>query len=111
MRVIYHLVPRSSWEKAQGAPYTAPSLATEGFIHCSGAAQVAGSANRFYAGERDMVVLQIDTARLTSELRDEAASNGELFPHIYGPIAHESVVNVLTLERGADGKWQFAAPG
>jgi uncharacterized protein (DUF952 family) len=107
MRRIYHLVPRSIWEQAPPGPYRAASLATEGFIHCSNREQVAGSANKFYANEPDMLVLGIDPDRLTSELRDEEGRPGELFPHIYGPINCESIVEAIHLHRGPDGHWRF----
>jgi uncharacterized protein (DUF952 family) len=44
---------------------------------------------------------------LESELRDEEGRPGELFPHIYGPINRDAIVDVIRLERGPDGGWQF----
>ena len=36
MALIYHLAKRSEWEEAgSDGPYSAGSLAEEGFIHCS----------------------------------------------------------------------------
>jgi uncharacterized protein (DUF952 family) len=107
MRRVYHLVARSTWEACSGPTYSAPSLATEGFIHCSAAEQVAGSANRFYAQESALVLLEIDADQLTSALRDEPSKSGELFPHIYGPIPRTAVIRVHPLERGPDGRWTF----
>jgi uncharacterized protein (DUF952 family) len=106
-RRVYHLVPHSVWEAASGPVYSAPSLATEGFIHCSNVDQVAGSANRFYAKQDALVLLEIDVGRLSCPLRDEPSGSGELFPHIYGPIEREAVVQVHTLVRGPDGRWAF----
>jgi uncharacterized protein (DUF952 family) len=107
MRRIYHLVPRTAWEHAPAGPYRAASVTTEGFIHCSNGNQVAGSANKFYATEAELLVLAIDPDRLTSPLRDEEGRQGELFPHIYGPINREAIVEVIRLERGPDGRWRF----
>lgn len=107
MRRIYHLVPQSVWETAPSGPYRTASLAAEGFIHCSNANQVARSANKFYATEAALLLLAIDPDRLTSPLHDEEGRPGELFPHIYGPINREAIVEVIQLERGADGRWQF----
>ena len=108
MTRIYHLVPRRVWAEAADQPYRAASLASEGFIHCSFAEQVAGSANRFYADEHDLLVLHIDPARLASPLREEPSGSGEIFPHIYGPINRDAVVTTQPLARGADGRWQFS---
>jgi uncharacterized protein (DUF952 family) len=107
MRRIYHLVPRAMWDNAPPGPYRAPSLETEGFIHCSNREQVARSANKFYPNESEMLLLAIDADRLTSELRDEEGRPGELFPHIYGPINREAIVEVIRLERGSDRGWRF----
>lgn len=107
MRLIYHLVARAVWEKAPVDGYSADSLATEGFIHCSNADQVAGAANRFYASAAELLLLHLDASRLTSPLRDEASGSGELFPHVYGPINRSAVVQVQALQRGADGRWAF----
>jgi glutathione S-transferase len=108
MTTIYHLVLRRIWERDSDQPYRADSLASEGFIHCSFADQVAHSANRFYADAQNLLVLHIDPARLTRPLREEASGSGEWFPHIYGPINRDAVVTAQALTRGADGRWQFS---
>ncbi|HEY7428517.1 MAG TPA: DUF952 domain-containing protein [Gemmataceae bacterium] len=108
MPTIYHLVLRREWEEQSDQSYRADSLAGEGFIHCSFAEQVAWAANRFYAGQQDLLVVQLDPSRLTSPLREEPCDTGEVFPHIYGPINRDAVVTVQPLGRGADGCWQFS---
>ena len=107
MRLIYHIVSRPDWERAAGGPYRADSLAAEGFIHCSNADQVASSANRFFAAADRLLVLCLDADRLGPALKDEPAGDGELFPHVYGPIPPDAVVEVCPLRRGADGRWAF----
>jgi uncharacterized protein (DUF952 family) len=108
MRRIYHLVPRTVWQQTPDQPFRAASLATEGFIHCSNADQVAWAANTFYANEPDLLVLHIDASRLTSPLKDEPGA-GQLFPHIHGPLNRDAVIRVEALTRGPDGRWVFAA--
>jgi glutathione S-transferase len=107
MRPIYHLVLRHLWERDPCRPFEAASLADEGFIHCSYAEQVARSANRFYTDATDLLLLTIDTTRLSSPLREELAGNGALFPHIYGPINRDAVTSAVPLQRGADRRWAF----
>jgi uncharacterized protein (DUF952 family) len=108
MRTIYHLVPRGVWEKDADQPYRPDSLENEGFIHCSFAEQVAGSANRFYADAVDLLLLHIDADCLASPLREEASGTGEIFPHIHGPLNRDAVMAVERLIRGPDGRWQFS---
>lgn len=109
MRTIYHLTPRRVWEDNPDQPYRPESLDREGFIHCSFAEQVAASANRFYADAAELLLLHIDADRLSSPLREEASSTGEIFPHIHGPLNRDVVAAVEVLSRGPDGRWQFSA--
>jgi uncharacterized protein (DUF952 family) len=111
---VYHLAARADWDAARaGGVYRAASLDTEGFIHCSTAAQVAGVANAFYGGRRDLVLLAIDPARLRSTLRFEAPAHptteaaDERFPHVYGPIDLDAVVAATDFAPGADGRFAF----
>jgi uncharacterized protein (DUF952 family) len=102
---IYHIVLPDRWEEMAAADeYTADSLATEGFIHCSTADQVERSLNRFYAGVPEVRVLAIDPALLASRLEYEP-SHGELFPHIYGPLNLDAVVSVETVTAGGGGRF------
>jgi uncharacterized protein (DUF952 family) len=92
---IYHIVRRDEWESGD---YRPASLAAEGFIHCSTAAQVMGTANRFFKGTTGLVVLRIETARLTAPLKFESATDrNELFPHIYGALNPSAVTAVFDL--------------
>lgn len=109
MPCIYHLLPAAAWDPRETGPYRASSLASEGFIHCSHADQVARVANRFYADQPALLVLAIDADRLTSPLRDEEVSPGQRFPHVYGPIDREAILEVQPLARSAEGRWIFPA--
>ena len=71
--MIVHIVRRGEWDDAVGRGSYAPeSLRVEGFIHCSTPAQVIDTANRFYRGQRDLIVLFIEESRVTAEVRWEA---------------------------------------
>ena len=107
MRLVYHLVPRAAWEAAPAGPYRADSLAAEGFIHCAYREQVERVANRFYAGAADLLALALDADRLGDLLRDEAAGDGERYPHVYGPIDRAAVVAATSLGRGPGGAWRW----
>ena len=103
---ILHITNRTAWSAAQeSGQYAADSLAGQGFIHCSRVSQVLRVANLVFTGQHGLVLLVIDPARLNSELRWEPGVDlaTELFPHIYGPINLESVVNILDFEPGPDG--------
>jgi len=105
---IYHITRRDSWEAAKkDGLYRADSLESQGFIHCSKADQLMRVANTFYAKENDLVILAIDPASLTSEVRWEPGTDkaDEMFPHIYGAIEMNAVEKVFDLKHGADGSY------
>ena len=87
-RPLYHLALAPEWERARHAgSYDRStidrSLAEEGFIHCSFAEQVQATADRFYRGRDDVVLLRIDPHRLGAPIREEVApGTGQAFPHV-----------------------------
>jgi len=95
-RNIYHIVLKSEWDQQIDLPeYTAASLAIEGFIHASNLEQIAGTLIRFFASEMgNVVILKIDTTLLLPKLVYEPAGD-ELFPHIFGGINKNSIVEIL----------------
>jgi uncharacterized protein (DUF952 family) len=115
--MIYHITSREAWSEArERGDYRAASLDTEGFIHCSTQEQVVPVAERFYQGEGSLLLLVIEPERLTSHLKWEPPAGGtpprgvpegDLFPHIYGPINLEAVIRVYDLQSQPDGKYKF----
>jgi len=105
--MIYHITTQSAWGAAKGTgAYRAPSLATQGFIHCSTADQVTRVADNLFAGQHGLVLLHIDPEKLAAKVVYENLEGGtELFPHVYGPINLEAVVRVTPFEPGPDGRF------
>ena len=104
---IFHIAHRDQWTSAAPAGlYEADSLATEGFIHCSERHQILGVANRLFVGQRDLVLLRLAPDRLTAELRYEAGG-GDVFPHIYGPINADAVMQVIDFPARSDGTFEL----
>jgi uncharacterized protein (DUF952 family) len=115
--MIYHITQRNDWQAALGSgQYRTESLATEGFIHCSTLEQVLPVAENFYKGQSGLVLLAIEPALLSADLKWEPPSGGvpppgvpegDVFPHIYGPIDLDAVVSVLDLEADRRGKFKL----
>jgi len=90
--IIYHIVLPEVWEKFKNEKcYEAESLPIEGFIHCSFAEQIETVLNRYYKGTKKVLLLEIETEKLTSPLINEPSTGGEIYPHIYGKINKEAV--------------------
>jgi uncharacterized protein (DUF952 family) len=79
--------------------------AADGFIHLSTRDQVVRVANARFAGAPDLVLLTVAIDRLTAPLRYEPGDPGsaELFPHLYGPLDANAVVEVAPLREGPGG--------
>ena len=94
--MIYHVTTKALWDQAiQKGFYETPSLAAEGFIHNSTAAQVPAVLDRYYKDQTDLLLLYIDETKLEAPLRYELApSVNEMFPHVFGPINLEAVVEI-----------------
>ena len=109
MASILHLIDRASWDEARSKGEHLPeSLASEGFIHCSGdEEQMLRVAYRLYPGREDMLVLALDTERLEAPVKREPSRSGEIYPHIYGPLNLEAVEKVWRLAPDADGGYSL----
>lgn len=108
--LILHLCDRRDWEQAQlEGEYRPASLKTEGFIHASRPDQILGVANHFYRDSADLVLLVIESQRVQGEIRWELA-DGDTYPHIFGPINLDAIVNFLTISADADGVFRNFPP-
>jgi uncharacterized protein (DUF952 family) len=112
--MVLHILGRSEWEIAQRKGFYSPrSLEVEGFIHCSTVAQIIETANLFYRGRQDLLVLRIDERKLISRLEFEApATAGDqrpetLFPHIYGRLNLDAVIDAVDLPCEPDGTFRL----
>lgn len=108
--VLVHICTAEDWRRAKNLGEHRPdSLHGAGFIHLSTPEQVHLPANRLYAGRDDLVLLHIDPARLTSEVRWEpgVASDPDsmVFPHLYGPLPAAAVMSVTSYRPDANGRF------
>jgi uncharacterized protein (DUF952 family) len=104
-KTILHITTPAAWALAQAAGHlAAPSLETEGFIHCSTAGQVKATADRIFRGSGNLLLLDIDPDCLEAPLRYERGTDvGEDFPHIYGPLNLDAVLRAVPMADGPDG--------
>ena len=105
-KIIFHICRRLDWIEAQKkGEYQADSLSTVGFIHSSELRQVAAVANYLYSDVPDLLLLKIDVDKLISEVKYEAA-DGQIFPHIYGPVNLDAVGEVFEFEKKETGVFE-----
>ena len=91
--IIYHIVIPEVWAKfTDETEYEAESLGAEGFIHCSYRNQLEGVLERYYENESKVVILHINPHLLKVNFIAEPSTGGEVYPHIYGKINLNAVV-------------------
>ncbi|MET8446670.1 DUF952 domain-containing protein [Streptomyces sp. NPDC005209] len=100
---ILHITERSLWDAArERGTYEMSTrgrtLQEEGFIHFSTREQlprVAAFLYGSYDGPDDLVVLVVDPELVGLPVKYEAMEpGGEEFPHVYGPLPVDAVVEV-----------------
>jgi len=109
---IFHVTRTADWSDATSAgsyrwSTRDATLDDVGFIHASTQEQVQGTARRIYAeSSDDLVVLVIDSEKVEATgtaVVFEDGGNGEMYPHLYGPLAIDAVVDVRPAHFDAAG--------
>ena len=96
--MIYHITSLKDWVTQKGNPEFAPGdYYREGFIHCCSMDQVKGVLERYFNGKTGLLLLHIEEVKLNAELKYEPSTNNEKFPHIYGVINKDAIVQVSAL--------------
>ena len=108
--IIYHMTTAESYAIDDGeGGYKPDYFDAEGFIHtCAEPEWVERIGARVFADDADILLLEVDTTRVTSEIIVEAAKN-HWFPHIFGSLNRDAVLRSAVMARDADGAPVFPA--
>lgn len=101
MPLIYKICSQDDWDKAQlnGFFNGAAIDLEDGYIHFSTKETLRETYNKYFAGQRDLIIFEIDTEDLPQQhLKWERARNNQKFPHLYCPLSMKHV------------RWHKAAP-
>jgi uncharacterized protein (DUF952 family) len=108
--ILFHITTREAFsELKKSHTYEPESIESEGFIHCSSGEQVNETANRFFADQTQILLLVIDVSTLLPEVKyelDEEA--GQKFPHIYGPLNKDSIIDKIDVMAEEDGRFDIS---
>lgn len=99
---IFKIATTAQWTAAQasGVFEGAPVDRADGYIHFSTEAQLAETLAKHFAGQRDLVILAVESEGLGAALRWEPSRGGQLFPHLYGTLPVSAVVEVVAVDVG-----------
>ncbi|MPZ32753.1 MAG: DUF952 domain-containing protein [Rhodospirillales bacterium] len=109
MSTVYKIVAADLWQAAEdNGVFTGAGIdLTDGFIHLSTGAQARRTAELYFAGQDNLVLVAADGASLGEALKYDPSRDGDLFPHLYGPLPLTTVLSVRPLPLGADGNHIF----
>lgn len=107
--MIYRVAELADWHTAQQTGFFASSdLAAEGFIHASELYQAEATANRYYAGRTDIVLLELDESELwvaaVPVKREFAEARNDYFPHVFAPVPLAAIVRALPFQTAPAGQ-------
>lgn len=103
--MLYKIVAREEWlaAVATGLYLGSSDDVRDGFIHLSASHQVRGTAEKYFQGQTDLLLVSVDGARLGEALKWEPSRGGDLFPHVYGPLPTSAAVSYVDLPLNAEG--------
>lgn len=109
MTTVYKIVSADLWQAAEDSGvFTGAGIdLSDGFIHLSTGAQARRTAQLYFKGQGNLVLVAVDGARLGAALKYEPSRDGDLFPHLYGPLPLAAVLSVQPLPIGSDGNHVF----
>ena len=104
LKYIFKIIDVKEWQKVkQSETYLGSSKDIEdGYIHFSGEDQVEGTLKKYYANQKDLVLLKVETLKL-DHLIWEQASDGNMFPHLYSPLNLSNVTDEFEILLQDDG--------
>ena len=107
--IVYKIVPGNLWVEAEAAGVFggAPIDLTDGYIHFSTGAQARRTAELYFKGQDDLLLVAVDGERLGDALKYEPSRGGDLFPHLYGPLPLDAVLWRKPLAMREDGHHDF----
>lgn len=103
--MIFKIVHAPEWRDAEraGAYEGSAKDRADGFLHFSTAKQLMGTLEKYYANERDLLLVAVDENLLGAALKYEPSRNNELFPHLYAPLPASAVKWAREIGRDANG--------
>ena len=107
--VAFKILSRADWRAAlaEGRYDGSAADRADGYIHLSAADQLEATAAKHYAGQAELMLVEVDLTALGDALIWEPSRGGALFPHLYGELPVNAVRWVKPLTRDASGRHQF----
>lgn len=110
MTLILHLLTHKEWEHAKSLGiYKVHSSHGPGHIDCWYPSQMEKVANSVFEGQKDLVLLFIESNRVHSKVREDGKGT-ESHPRIFGPLNLDAVSKVVELSPDKLGRFVLPNP-
>jgi uncharacterized protein (DUF952 family) len=92
----FKVLTADQWQKFQsdGIFTGAPVDLADGYIHMSAADQLHDTIDKHFAGQKGLVIVEVDLKALGDLVTWEVSRAGALFPHIYGSLPMMAVLSI-----------------
>jgi uncharacterized protein (DUF952 family) len=110
-QIAYKILSAAELQQLQcdGVFLGSPVDIADGYIHLSGSSQLAATLDKHFSGATGLMLAAVDLSQLGDTVRWEPAREGQLFPHIYGPLPIKALISAAPLERTPDGAVRLPA--
>lgn len=107
--LLFHITTKENWKRDKtDRNYKPESLETKGFIPCSDGNQLEETANRLFSDKNKILLLVIDVSTLGENVKyEEDEEVGEKFPHLYGPLNANAVIDEIEISAEKDGQFKI----
>ena len=106
MTLIYQIAFDPHWRAAKKLGFYGggETYDRDGFIHFSTAEELQTSADLYFSGMPDLLLIAVLDHKLGKALKWEKTRDNKLFPHLYGFFNITDAEWVKPLQLGANGK-------
>ncbi|MGD1844527.1 MAG: DUF952 domain-containing protein [Salibacteraceae bacterium] len=106
--MLYHICSFAELITArENGLYHPPSLNREGFIHLSTEKQVLATAQKWFAEQDGLWLLQLDGLPIDALIFETPEGYTEAFPHFYAPLSWTLVQHIAPIARNKKGVFEF----
>lgn len=104
---VYKIVSAAEWQHACriGEYEGSSDDKRDGFIHLSASTQIAGTLEKHFFPQTELVLVRFCSKDLISNLKWEPSRGGAHFPHYYGPLPTHLATQLEPIRLNTNGQY------
>jgi uncharacterized protein (DUF952 family) len=98
-RMIYKVLTADQMAAVEsGGPMQAPVDVADGYVHFSTSKQVQETLAKWFKGQKDCVLVSVDSDLFGMDLKWEKSRGGDHFPHVYTDVREYHISSIWPLD-------------